>query len=323
MKHKTIFIIISLVVVLSLFIAFKTNHAPLQEVRMANLPITEGLPLYIAIDKGYFKNAGIDLKYTRFEAPNQIIDAVMAGTVDMVSPSGAMGISAVADSKNPGKLKVFAASGGNLDNPLNGLFVGNDSNIHSIEGLKGKKIGILPGIQWRTIGTEILNRHGLKVGTDVTLVELAPGLHSTALASGEVDAVLTLEPNPTIIREKKLGKEIAPTPTIEISNPFYAGAGIINTDFLKKNPELVKRVIQILDKANKEIRDNPQEARKHLVGYTSLIGDLVDKVRLPIIKIGNEITEEDIKSIQDFYAIFYTNKVVEKPLNFKALMYQE
>ncbi len=321
--YKKLFTVLIAVVIVSL--GFFTFSSPkhIQSITIANLPITEGLPLYIAIDKGYFKDAGINVEYTRFDAPNQIIDAVMAGKVDMVAPSGAMGISAVADSKNPGKLKIYAASGGSKDQSLNGLFVGNDSNITSIEGLKDKKLGILPGIQWRTIGTEILNRHGLKVGADVTLVELAPGLHSTALASGEVDAVLTLEPNPTIIREKKLGREITPTPTIEIANPFYAGAGIVNAEFLQKNPELVEKVIQILDKANKEIRDNPQEARKHLVGYTPLTGDLITKVHLPTIKIGNEITEDDIKSIQDFYAIFYTNKVVEKPLNFKALMYQE
>ena len=292
-------------------------------VKIANLPITEGLPLYIAIDKGYFKDAGINVEYVKFEAPNQIIDAVMAGKVDMVSPSGAMGISAVADSKNPGKLKIYAASGGYKVHPLNGLFVQNDSKINSIEELKGKKLGILPGIQWRTIATEILSRHGLKAVGDVTLVELAPGLHSTALASGQIDAVLTLEPNPTIIKAKKLGREIAPTPTQDIADPFYAGAGIINVDFLNKNPDLAKKVLSILDRANKEMRTNPDESRTHLKGYTPLTDDLLTKVPMPQIKMWNEIDENDIKSIQDFYAIFYKNKVVEKPLDFKSLLYKQ
>jgi NitT/TauT family transport system substrate-binding protein len=292
-------------------------------VKIANLPIVEGLPLYVAIDNGYFKDAGINVEYTRFDAPNQIIDAVMAGKIDMVAPSGAMGISAVADSKNPGKLKIYSAGGGDKNIPVTGLFAGNNTNIKSIQDLKGKKLGTLAGIQWRTISIEILKRNGLEVGKDVTLVELAPGLHSTALASGEVDAVLTLEPNLAVIKDKKIGIEILPTPTQEIANPFYNTAGIINVQFVKNHPELAKKVIQILDKANKEIRSNPQEARKHLVGYTALTGDLVNKVNLPTIKMWNEVTEEDIKSIQDFYSIFYNNKVVEKPLNFKTLMYQE
>lgn len=292
-------------------------------VKIANLPVTEGLPLYIAIDKGYFKDAGINVEYVRFEAPNQIIDAVMAGKVDLVSPSGAMGISAIADSKNPEKLQIYAASGGDKVNPTNALFVGNDSNINSIEGLKGKKLGILPGVQWRTIATEVLLRHGLKAVDEVTLVELASGLQSTALASGQVDAVLTLEPNPTVIREKKLGKEITPNPTYDIADPFFGGAGIINVDFLNKYPELVKKVLSILDRANKEARANPEEARKYLKNYTSLTDDLIQKVTIPQIKMWHEINETDIKAIQDFYQIFYKNKVVEKPLDFKSLLYKE
>jgi NitT/TauT family transport system substrate-binding protein len=234
-----------------------------------------------------------------------------------------MGISAVADSKNPGKLKIYAASGGDKVTPLNGLFVKNGSEVKTIKDLKGKKLGILPGIQWRTIATEILSRNGLEVGKDVTLVELAPGLHATALASGEVDSVLTLEPGPTIIREKKLGVEIVPSPTYDIADPFYGGAGIVNTDFINKHPDLVKKVIAVLDRANKEIRNNPDEARTHLKGYTALTDDLIGKVNLPQIKMWNEIDEKDIAAIQKFYAIFYKNQVVTSPLDFKTLMYKE
>lgn len=326
MNKKTLIGIVAVLLVLGGVFTF-TNSKQINQanptVKIANLPITEGLPLYLAIEKGYFKDAHINIEYVKFEAPNQIIDAIMAGKVDLVSPSGAMGISAVADSKNPGKLKIYAASGGDKVHPLNGLFVGNNSTITSIEGLKGKKLGILPGIQWRTIATEILSRHGLKAVDDVTLVELAPGLHSTALASGEIDAVLTLEPNPTIIREKKLGKEITPTPTQEITDPFFAGAGIINVDFLNKNPELAKKVLSILDRANKEARENPTEARRYLKGYTSLTDDLLQKVTMPQIKMWSEIDEKDIASIQAFYEIFYKNKVVEKSLDFKSLLYKE
>lgn len=315
------------IVVLAAFFVFKGIGSSTADanpkVRIANLPITEGLPLYIAIEKGYFKDAGLDIEYIRFDAPNQIIDAVMSDQVDIVSPSGAMGISAVADSKNPGKLKIYAASGGTKAFPLNGLFVGNDSSIKSIEDLKGKKLGILPGIQWRTIATEILSQHGLNAGTDVLLVELAPGLHATALASKEIDTVLTLEPGPTIIREKKLGTELAPTPTQNIADPFFAGAGIINTNFLNKHPDAARKVLEVLSRANAELRENPDASRQYLKNYTALTDDLISKVNLPVIKMWNEITSEDIKAIKDFHSIFYKHNVVDKPLDIEALLYKE
>jgi NitT/TauT family transport system substrate-binding protein len=311
-----------LIIVLLLVLSITGMKTEDYTVKIANLPITEGLPLYLAIEKGYFKQEGIKIEYVRFDAPNQIIDAVMSGKVDVVAPSGAMGISAVADSKNPGKIKIYAASGGDSKTPLNGLYVKNGSDISKISDLKNKKLGVLPGIQWRTIATEILSTNSLSVTEDVTLVELAPGLHATALQSGQVDAVLTLEPSPTIIKQKDIGREIAPTPTVNIADPFYAGAGIINTDFINKHPEIAVKVLSIMERSIVEIQQNPNEARKYLKGYTALDESLIALVPMPTFKTWKQITPSDIQAIQSFYEIFYKHKVVNEKLDFTKLLYK-
>lgn len=325
MNKKTTLVLIGILLLICGVFLLNTNKTENTEqtVTIANLPIVDGLPLYLAIEKGYFKDAHINVNYRRFDAPNQIIDAVMIGKVDMTSTSGAMGIAAIADSKNPGKIKIYAAGGGNKVHPTNGLYVANNSGIKDVEGLKGKKLGVLPGIQWRTIATKILSQHGLLASADVELVELAAGLQVSALANGQIDGLLALEPNPTIIKAKSIGKEISPTPTIDIADPFYGTAGIINVDFLNKNPELSKKVLSILDRANKEIRENPDQSRQYLKKYTALTEDsLIEKVTLPQIKMWNEITPADIQAIQSFYEIFYKHKVVAEKLDFTKLLYK-
>src|SRR3989344_5563832 len=75
----------------------------MEKVKIGYLPVVHGLPLYVAIEKGYFTEQGIAIEQVPFQAPNQIIDALLQGQLDMGSPSTAAGVTAVAESKNPGK----------------------------------------------------------------------------------------------------------------------------------------------------------------------------------------------------------------------------
>lgn len=99
------------------------------KVKIADLPVVHGLPLYLALEKGYFKEVGIDVERVKFEAPNQLIDAILSGQVDFTSPSGAMGITGIADFKNPEKIKIYAAAGGDLEVSNDSLLVPIDSKI--------------------------------------------------------------------------------------------------------------------------------------------------------------------------------------------------
>jgi len=296
------------------------DNKEITKIRIGNLPIVQGLPLYYAVEKGYFKEAGIDVEIVAFQSPNQIIDALMQGNLDFGSPSTALGIIGIANYKNPGKLKIYSVSGGDLDNPNEILFVSSESNITSIKELKGKKLGILGGsIQWRTIARYILAENGLEMDKDVIIVELAPGLQVEALASKQIDALLALEPIITIVKEKGIGKELIRAPVERtISNPFYGGAGAVSTEFAKENPKTTAKVIDIFNRAIKEINENPDNSRQYLKNYTSLNDDTISKVTLNIFKTCEDLTKNDINSIEKFYNIFTIYKVVDGNIDFNS-----
>lgn len=292
-------------------------------VKMANLPVVQGLPAYLAIEKGYFKEAGLDVQLVKFEAPNQIIDALLQGQVDLSSPSGAMGITGIADFKNPGKLKIYAAGGGTSMIQNDAILVKTDSSIESLEDLRGKKLGIVAGsIQWRTIARDILAKNNLVAGQDVTLVEIALGLQAESLATGQIDALLGIEPIPTIVKSKGIGKEIVDHVTTRyIADPFYAGAGIIRKDFATQNPNTTKKVLEILQRAMQEINENPDAARIYLKGYTSLDDASIAAVPISRFTFYSDFTQDDIVAIQKFYDIFTNANVVSGRMDFEALLY--
>ena len=301
---------------------FTKPKLEITKVKIANLSIVQGLPLYLAIEKGYFKEAGLDVEMIKFEAPNQIVDAVLNGQVDFTSPSGAMGILGIADFKNPGKLKIYAAAGGDDVIQNDAILVKSNSTIQGIEELKGKKMGILPGIQWRTIAQHILAQNNLATDKDVTLVELAVGLQGPALASGDIDALLGVEPTPTIIKAKGIGKEFITMVTAKyVANPFYGGAGAVRAEFAAQNPNTTKKVLSIFQRAINEINENPNVARQYLKGNTPLDDSAIAQVPISRFKMYNDLTQNDINAIQKFYDIFSTYKVIDGKMDFKNLIY--
>ncbi|MEL7054658.1 MAG: ABC transporter substrate-binding protein, partial [Cyanobacteria bacterium J06588_5] len=160
------------------------------------LPIMQTTAYYVALKQGLFEEAGIEIESVKFENPNQIIDSLVSGRADFGPPGTAAGIAVLAEAKTPGTFKVFGLQGGGVKSSLinDGLIVTPDSAITSFKDLEGKKVGTIPGIQWETILSYVLKQNGLEPGNNVTIEQMAVGLHLPSVVSGAVDATLSLEP---------------------------------------------------------------------------------------------------------------------------------
>ena len=292
-------------------------------VKFGHLPIVWNLPLYAAIEKGYFAEAKIVPEMVEFQSPNQMIDAVISGQLDFTAPGGPLGIPAVADYKNPGKMKIYAISGEeSLDAVGDSIIVPVNSKITSLSQLRGKKLGIPAGsIQWQTIAREILAKSGLDMDKDLFIVELAPSIQVQAISSGQVDAVLALEPIPTVAVSKGVAKILVKAPDKLIANPMWVGAGVVSTKFNKENPEITKKVITILDKSLTEVNADFNSNRQYLPKYTALTADIVSAVPPINYKTCVTISQTDKESIQKFLDIFTKYRVVDGTMDINNLLY--
>jgi putative hydroxymethylpyrimidine transport system substrate-binding protein len=139
-------------------------------------------PLFVAQEKGYFRDAGLEVELVAPADPNDPPKLVAAGKAD------------IAISYQP-QLQIQAAEGlpltriGTLvSTPLNSVVVLADGPIKSIKDLKGKKVGFsVGGFEDALLGA-MLEHSGLKL-SDVQLVNVNFSL-SPALLAGQVDAVI-------------------------------------------------------------------------------------------------------------------------------------
>jgi len=140
----------------------------------------------IGIDKGWFKEAGVDVDFEWFEyVPS--MEAFAAGKVDAVSMTN-------------GDALVTGATGA----PSKAIIINDYSNgndmvvakpgIETVKDLKGKKIGVEIGFVDHLLLLKALEANGLKE-KDVTLVNIPTHETPKAFASGDVDAIAAWQPN--------------------------------------------------------------------------------------------------------------------------------
>src|SRR3954451_9940000 len=66
--------------VLGVPLAVRAQTGP--KIRVGYWPIAAGLPFYAAVEKGYFKEAGLDVEAIKFAGAQQIMEAMLSGRCD-------------------------------------------------------------------------------------------------------------------------------------------------------------------------------------------------------------------------------------------------
>jgi len=290
------------------------------------LPIMQTTAFYVALEEGLFEEAGIDIEPRRFENPNQIIDSLVSDQADFGPPGAAAGIAVLAESRFPGTFKVFGLQGGSialgLDNDA--LIVAADSDLQSFADLGGRSVGTVPGVQWRTILTHILRENGLEPGEDGRLRAIAVGQQITAVASGSVDATLSLEPIGSIADNVGDVRKAENNPVARyIADPFYSGAAVLTSTFIEERPEVARKVVEVLDEATRLANENFDQYRDVIAEYTAVTEEQAEFVAQPYLRGWTDLNETDIASYQAFVDVFHQHGVLETPMDVETLILTE
>lgn len=299
------------------------SAAELEKVTASWLPIMQTTAFYVAIEEGLFEEAGLDVEAVKFENPNQIIDSLVSGQADFGPPGAAAGIAMLAEAKFPGTFKVFGLQGGGIevDRINDGLIVRKGSDIESFADLKGKSVGTVPGVQWRTILRHLIREAGLDPDEDVTLREIGVSLHVPSVVNGSVDATLSLEPVGSIAVASGEAERAVTNPVAQvIADPFYSGAAVLTTKFLKERPEVARKVVEVLDEATRLVNEDFDKYKAVIPEYTAITEDQLDVLAQPYLRGFEDLNETDLDSYQAFVDVFFAEGVLEERIDIRTKM---
>lgn len=143
-------------------------------------------PFYIARDKGFFKEEGVDVELVIMEDTPIKMGALMAGQIDLVAST----IDEFPIYMKPGKMLHYVLA---VDNSKGGDGVVANKDITSIKDLKGKKVAFEQGSVSQFFLNALLKDNGM-TEADIEPVNMAATDAGVAFAAKQVDAAVTWEP---------------------------------------------------------------------------------------------------------------------------------
>jgi len=259
----------------------------LLKVKVGVLRLSSSAPVFIAQDKGYFRNAGLDVELKFFDAAQPVAVATTSGDIDFGITAFTAGLFNLA---GKGTLKVIGGmSREKAGYPLIGYFAGNNAyaaGLKTPRDLAGKRIAVTQvGSSFHYSLGLLADKYGFKL-SDVKIVPLQSLSNAAAALKGEtVDAALLPVSTARKLMDDGGAKLLG---WVGDETPWQLGAVFASPKTLA-NKALVTKLLAALDRADREY-------------YDVILADVVDG-RAPI----NDRTKPLLEIIAK-----YTNLPVEQ-----------
>jgi NitT/TauT family transport system substrate-binding protein len=293
------------------------------------LRLSSSAPVFIAQDKGYFRDAGLDIELKFFDAAQPIAVATTSGDVDFGITAFTAGLYNLA---GKGTLKVIGGmSRDKAGYPLIGYFASNKAyaaGLTTPKDLAGKRVAVTQvGSSFHYALGLLADKYGFKL-SDVKIVPLQSLSNAAAALKGEtVDAALlpisTARPLVDSGGAKLLG-------WVGDETPWQVGAVFASPKTLADKPRVTK-LLAALARADREYHDvvlaTVKDGKADLNDWTRPLLDIIAKyTNLPVEQVvGNCAYVDpdgrlDVKNVDNQIKWLQEQGFVDKGLDADAII---
>jgi len=243
-------------VLAGLLVLAASGTAPADDVLKAKigvLRLSSSAPVFIAQDKGYFREAGLNIQLKFFDAAQPIAVATTSGDVDFGITAFTAGLYNLA---GKGTLKVIGGmSREKAGYPLIGYFAANNAyaaGLKAPKDLAGKRIAVTQvGSSFHYSLGLLADKYGFKL-SDVRIVPLQSLSNAAAALKGQtVDAALLPVSTARKLMDDGGAKLLG---WVGAETPWQLGAVFASPKTLGNKP-LVTKLLAALDRADREYHD--------------------------------------------------------------------
>ena len=258
------------------------------KVRVGYIGLTCEAPIYVAYEKGFFKEEGLEVELVKCSWVTYK-DTLALGGYDITHHLTMYFLKPIEQG-----LDVRFLAG--IHRGCLRVQAGVNTNIHTIADLKGKRIGV-PGMGTPpfVFANRVFGTHGIDAGKDITWKVFPAGELGLALDKGEVDAVANAEPIGSLLLVEGKVRNIADQAVDEPYSQEYCCEVIANGKWVDANPKRAAAATRALLKGAKWVETNPRTAailaveKKYLASTAELNTVALSHLRyIPAVKMAAE-----------------------------------
>lgn len=269
-------------------------------IKIAYLGLTCEAPIFVAYEKGFFREEGLDPELVKTDW-----DGLASG----------LGLGRF-DANHTLVLFLLKPLESGLDIKITGgihtgclrIQAGSKTDIHKLEDLKGKKIGVPNnlGSPPALFAKRVLASHGFDTNKkeDVDWIPLDPSAMGVAVTKGTVDAVATAEPMGSVMLGNGSVRTVVDQETDAPYKDEYCCVSVVSGKLARQNPEAAAKVTRALLKGAKWVSVNPKAAsdlsceKKYVGAQPEMNAQAIAKLNyLPSVTRAKKTVEDVAKEV--------------------------
>ena len=275
----------------------------------------------IGLNNGDFQKTlgdNVTVETFRFNAGPSAIESLLADRIDAtyIGPNPAINGYLLTGGKDS-RVISGASSGGAS------FIVRNDSGIETVNDLGGKKFASpqLGNTQDVALRKYLIDNgfNTVENGGNVTVLPIANADILTVFLKGEIDGAWVPEPWATRLVQEAGGKVFVDEKSLWPDGKFVTGNLIVRTDYLEKNPEIIKKLLEAhVDETLKINNDTAAAAKEFNTQLKKLTGQEISESVLDKAYSNLELTYDPLKltlfkSANDAYDLGFIEKGKDRP----------
>ena len=264
----------------------------------------------VILEQGWFDEVfapyGINIEIARFNNGPEMLEAYTAGAIDFAQ----LGLQpAVSGAANGVDIRTISLIDDAEKNIL--LVTKADSDIQTVEDLRGKKVAVTIGSNGHSFLIKRLEEAGLTVD-DIELINIDFNTAATVLEAGEVDVSVgykTIFDNAT----KDNGTEfriVSDATGLGIAKSILT----VKNEFSEEHPDIVLNIVALFGKAIDFIVENPEETVRIASDYYGTDPDIIRNA-LPVQNYNNHGNNEIADDLSGYIGFMYDNGLITVQVN--------
>ncbi len=292
------------------------------KIKLSTVQSIGSVVTYIAQEKGYFKDEGLDVDIVLMNSAAQAVALLAQGELQVMEGGVSIGFFNALEKGMP-----MIMTSDRVSSPIgHKLIVRADlkGKVSKVSDLKGMNVGTnaIASVTTYELG-KVLEKNGLTL-KDIELKQLGFPQMSPAMKNGALDATLNIPPFANAMEDGGDGFTIARVDDEVEPSPMTIAASFINTDWAAKNKDVVRRFFVAYTRATRDYclayhngpnrREVMEIALKN--GLERSIED-IDKTEWTGRSMNGAV---NMKSVMDQQAFYIAQGLVERPVS-EARMY--
>jgi NitT/TauT family transport system substrate-binding protein len=223
----------------------------------------EYAPLYVALDKGYYKAEGLDVQLAEGNGAQNVLKALAAGNEKFGYGPGIAAAQAVTQGLPVKVVALYQSSA-----PM-GVIAFPETPLKAPKDLEGKRLAISVGETFGDMIRPFTRVNNVDL-SKIQLVQMDASARTMQFLTKKIDVMSVYLSNELPQIEKRAGVKFNVLKVTDYGLKVLGASMYVSNAFAEQNPETVKKLLRATAKGYRDAMANPKEAAKIMAKHMAV-----------------------------------------------------